>query len=674
MDTRSVIRSRRHSARLHQQLHDDKAVKQSVPNRRVSDTGVSSTRKKATTSKSAIPKAVTKKGAHSAADPAPERASEPSNTIDTLTKDVIHVADSPVIPIMASSKIARYIAKTHEAQFGTAETSEDLDTETRGSPVRARWVKTVEGAVRLVDDSPHNSLPGVTVQLEETPNGEPSSVSNNRRRSARLAGSTLGAEGMTMPVTNVRQQPSESATTEKKAVPPIDKKKGLDPQRDLRRVSLSDSSDSSDSGLTDPDELPPYNNLSFAYNPTEEADFVEKTSPIPELVADIARIIETSSPITSRALDTNSRHTSNTATAIDSLAGETAPTTTTAVAPKSAGVSDIPNEASTEDNYTLSSIQSATANQSPLGFASGENTDDMVVAQTLENNAALAHVMASDTVAEDNREVDNLRGLKRSAEEMSPDAQTPVRNSQHVGSSSRPFSFTTPTRTTNLIESARSRDNYDMEDSELGSPAAGLWLDGDSSAAAPGRASEVQEEEPHLQDITKCGDCGKTHKKFIVCVKCMRTRYCGKYCQTWNWPVHRQSCHAAEEASPDEVKRQEEYLQGMWDGACGMLKEHAAGRNTETVGGDGEQADTRATVGSSSMDHRADEPTVEDEVGLEERGMGSDERAGGSVMAEHVGDGFQDEEVFNFKMPPSTPESMFQSRARALRLAQAEDV
>lgn len=88
----------------------------------------------------------------------------------------------------------------------------------------------------------------------------------------------------------------------------------------------------------------------------------------------------------------------------------------------------------------------------------------------------------------------------------------------------------------------------------------------------------------HEEDADKCADCGKAPERYLVCAKCQETIYCSKYCQIWNWPLHKTRCHKSDEAVQAEIELQETYLGDMWESALKMLKEeNLAGGTVESL-------------------------------------------------------------------------------------------
>lgn len=705
MDTRAVIRSRRHSARLHKQLRDGNSVNQSMPNRRASDKKVSRTRSaglkpatnEPTTSKPATSKAATTKKVRFTTEAAPNRAPEPTVTADSAMKKGKCLANLPVLSNPSLAKVTHLNADNMQqdsdmtlSRKPSVEATGDIEAEGQGGRTRARWIKTAQGVMRLVNETAQDVSRGANNQAEETANREYSSLPEKLRRSARLAGSTPEFEDTKMPVSDTDSKARQPFTTERNDVAPLTSSMGGPAVESDDTLGRDSSGNSSDSSFTDLKGLPPHNNWSFADGPYEEVDFAEKTSPIPELVADIARIIETSSPTAARVFTNN---TPNIATSTEASAANKTAATARALALESARVTSSANEsvekvidgAVAEFEYN-SSKQLEVADPMLLDSTSGETHPGGDTPTIFDNMASNSPAATPSILTEIQDQRVRPRGIKRPAGEISHEEQDPMLH-QTLATSDRPSPVGTPTKTGNSIESAISQGWHDVADGELSSPGVGLCLDRETVSA--GRASESQEQ-VRLENTINCGDCGKLRKKFIICARCLKTGYCGKYCQLWNWPIHREVCDASEEAVPGEVKRQEEYLEEAWAGALQVLRENAGGRNHVTGEDNGEQADPQAMAESGFTGHGAGENnaeqcidllggsggvTGEDGAGQECLDMDADEGMEESLLTDqHVDDDVQDMEDAVFKEPPPTPESMFRSRAMALRLAQAGEI
>lgn len=73
---------------------------------------------------------------------------------------------------------------------------------------------------------------------------------------------------------------------------------------------------------------------------------------------------------------------------------------------------------------------------------------------------------------------------------------------------------------------------------------------------------------PHLDDPTKCANCGQNPpSSFIVCAQCEHVRYCRKYCQVWDWPLHLFVCQRSATAKEEEVRTLVIWAAEYWRGA-----------------------------------------------------------------------------------------------------------
>lgn len=252
-----------------------------------------------------------------------------------------------------------------------------------------------------------------------------------------------------------------------------------------------------------------------------------------------------------------------------------------------------------------------------------------------------------------------------------------------------------------------------------------------SSAAPVTLAPTPQDLEahiPHLSEHIKCANCAKEPKKYLVCARCLRARYCGKYCQIWDWQLHGLVCVRSDNATDEEVEALEEWVEDYWHGALQML-EHNVVDGTETMGADegeletirgeddeedvargGDDTDSTADYYKSSEDtfpdNRSALKKIADEHGgpqsrieqiaaglgafgwgysandfdarLENAGeddeggacvdesMGSIDNASGADMSTLQGEELEG----SWKLPPSSPPRMYWSRAMSLHLAQ----
>lgn len=186
---------------------------------------------------------------------------------------------------------------------------------------------------------------------------------------------------------------------------------------------------------------------------------------------------------------------------------------------------------------------------------------------------------------------------------------------------------------------------------------------------------------PHLSEHTKCANCAKEPVKYLVCARCLSARYCGKYCQIWDWQLHGLVCVRSENATDEEVKALEEWIEGYWQGALQMLKDKVVDDNgAETMDGDdGDDGDAESATQGEDDEEVSSHDDEEDDVamGLDDDGTesteeeGVDENIGNTDSASGAGPStLQAEEAQNSsETRPSTPPSMYWSRAMSLHLA-----
>lgn len=214
---------------------------------------------------------------------------------------------------------------------------------------------------------------------------------------------------------------------------------------------------------------------------------------------------------------------------------------------------------------------------------------------------------------------------------------------------------------------------------------------------------------PHLSDNTKCANCGDSLTRYVTCQRCLYSRYCGKYCQIWDWQLHSLVCSRSVDASKEEVDRLESWAKELWKGAVEMLKVNSMreeepirpGDSVEKEKGEvsaradegednGSQHDEEVTEGSESMeisDGGSEYSSVEKKQGVEPAHGGQEERKVGLqnqdvVRVEDIQSGNvsndgeeeeeNDEDEHDTKRVnrPDSPPSMYWSRAISLHLAQ----
>lgn len=699
MDTRSVNRSCRRSARLAHQPTNNKVTEQSTRGGHNSDTELSTSKYCKSDSASAVVSKM--KGTQHTGSPKNMSPGtfEPTGTAKSSTNRGERIPHPQIFPHLPSINNPQQQADAALSSESWPEDHDSAEGSGQGGRLGSKWIKTDYGAMRLVDDATKRISHGAKSPKDKNHASGVQTIPGSQRGSARLDSTMLGVEGRATAVTDahhsgVRPSPSGTrglAAMEHTTESPI-AGNSSPVATELRQTSrIGSPAESLDSNLTDINELPLDDSLSFANYLEEEASFAEMTSPIPELLADISRIIEASSPTAPRVSKDSSEPTDG----LTASSGSSAMPTTAAPALAS-------------ENPRLANRQ-------------------IEIGDTLGHNPSL------------------LRGVKHPADKISHEDQAANQNQRLPTSNTLVpvAAFPGPLKAT---EAATSLDGYQTDNDEHGGTSGGARLGGRTveteltsgtqdklegvstqtdvpthtvlspesgnsdlahgarpssfhhqqtqnsehmAPAAPGIASQLC----GLRQDLACGDCGKMREAVLVCVKCLDTSYCGKYCQIWNWPVHRQACKTSKEADPEEVNRMEEYLDDMWDGALELLEENvvvsAPGAHEDME----EQATLQTTARSEAMAHNSGEgatarelnpllggdgETVTDEDTGDDVGQHRQSLSGGRKRKfvdniQNQEDKREEEEGDIFKMPPSSPESMFASRAKSLRLAQAAD-
>lgn len=212
-------------------------------------------------------------------------------------------------------------------------------------------------------------------------------------------------------------------------------------------------------------------------------------------------------------------------------------------------------------------------------------------------------------------------------------------------------------------------------------------------AAAPGDKApasantipqDLEDYIPHLKNVTRCGNCGRTPARYLVCLRCLETRYCGKYCQIWDWQLHRRLCSRSILANDEGVIKQEEWLEEYWAGAVEMLLQNVVDTD-EPVGIDEaatmhghleskSEDEHDVNMGNVAQDRRGGEPDLSrdsklysDEQDDQDAGKSSDSEEDAKAPG---AEGDEDQvERASVRRRSSSPPSMFWSRAMSLHLA-----
>lgn len=375
-----------------------------------------------------------------------------------------------------------------------------------------------------------------------------------------------------------------------------DAEQELDREPDLQDLSTRATSEHDPTTRpTHHDELPVHGLKSDRL--LQEPDILQNTSPIPELVADIEKIVQSSPMAGGNLADDGARGTRSST-------------------PAEALKKRAPLKMVTRSR-TLRSSSRSIENTIKTGMGLGsEKTDsessqfdgafdDSIGGRRRKKKPQTIDVTASTVKPRE------PRGTKRSAKELSQDegsADTPsLRECRKPNSGgSQPE---VDLSSANPIETATSRDAFSVDHPEVEAPidigefarrsdepANPVMLaqmlstnlgradsDIDSTAADDGSEGVSQRLSPEA-DTPRCADCGREPERYLVCAKCKEAIYCSKYCQIWNWPLHKNHCAASDEADPAEIEMQEAYLGEMWAAALKMLREEKiAGGTLESL-------------------------------------------------------------------------------------------
>lgn len=137
----------------------------------------------------------------------------------------------------------------------------------------------------------------------------------------------------------------------------------------------------------------------------------------------------------------------------------------------------------------------------------------------------------------------------------------------------------------------------------------------------------LQARVPHLKDITKCASCGEEPRKYLVCARCLRTRYCGKYCQVWDWQLHRLVCVRSDNATDEEIAELEDWLDEYWSAATCWLKDKVVDK-TEPMAVDDESVGQQNGGEKDEEACQGDGPVMDMNTGEDEQLVDEGERKG----------------------------------------------
>lgn len=403
--------------------------------------------------------------------------------------------------------------------------------------------------------------------------------------------------------------------------------------------------------LTHHEELPIQNEKTDRH--LQEPSLTQNASPIPELVADIEKIV-LSSPLGDRSSADDSIKRKSASTPTEVLKKRTPASVTTSF--RTLRSSSRALDDTSKSGKRLGSEHTDSESQLDGAY------DDSIRGRRKKKTQAAGGTTNTSKPRES-------RGSKRSVEELSHDegnTDTPVSRQRRKPNSDGPKPEI-DLNSANPIEMATSRDAFSVDDPraedrlEIGEfarrsdePANPVMLaqmissrnpegagsDIDSTAVDNGSYGESQRRSQSPEgDAPKCADCGRSPERYLVCAKCQGVIYCGKYCQIWDWPLHKARCRAADEADQAAIETQEAYLGDMWAAALRVLREE------EVAGGTVE-----SLLLGEAVQHSPARPTF---------------------MGQGRGLGFLGLDIDASQSGAHDPQSMDGARAMSMRLAQA---
>ncbi|POS71560.1 hypothetical protein DHEL01_v210041 [Diaporthe helianthi] len=631
MDTRSVVRSRRRSTRLTVHPTQGERAKPSTKHKkRVSGHSTSGNSSSSASRESSCPGADTNSKKSSSSPNSNPRAEE-DKAANAMTKEATTDSDNgaviPLFPNLPSSQANVPVTPRTEMELTTAPSKRPVDTPSEKATenrVRNKWVKTARGSIRLASDTPREAWnDNADTKLGDIHEGQNAPSAAASRRSTSMASMSPDMMDEETEVERLRSRRLVATSAEGPAPVTAASNEPREQELEMQRCAIKLTTDEgvpTHETVTHHDELPAHDGKAddALYH---KQGHIKKAPPIPELLADIERII-LSSPLAAR--DPANDRTNRTSSPTPAPAAEKRETTSILSRSRSLRRSSrsIDSPAIIGENLDLECVDS---DSSHFDGAYDHGTQG----QKKKTRVQQGKDTTSDPF--------EPRGTKRGAQELSdaegnaPSPVTRQRRDMDNNHSTPEFELSSP----NPIEAATSRDSFVVDDPnsemfvdisefarrsgeppnpvtlghmisnipELDESESNSYIDSsirardgsyDSSSEWTASVSETTQgqdgsrESGPLQrpeeDKPTCGDCGRAPERYLVCAKCLVMIYCGKYCQLWNWPVHKLRCAAADEAVQEEVDVQEKYLGDTWDEALKMLKEeNMAGGRVESV-------------------------------------------------------------------------------------------
>lgn len=592
MDTRSVVRSRRRSARLTGQSSQEHSVEPPTTSKRRDSGHSKSANSSSSTSRepSCPPADPNPKTALSGHDAHP--ASQDLKTAKASAKDEDNGNVLPLFPNLRSSKAKYTETSRAETESIITPPTKPVDTSSEKavkSQVSTKWVKTARGSIRLASDSiaeDSNNFAGN--KYGEAHDGQNASSTTAGRRSRRLTCMVPDVRDETIEIEPLHSRRLMAI----KATAPAFVALGSDKLQESFTQATAEPDSSTHGDFASQDDFPTHDGKSDPRLP--QPDVQQDTSPIPELLADIERIIQ-SSPLADQKWTDDGTEGATTSTPSQTLKKRAPANVFIRSRTLRSSARSINNTGKTGKNASLEKTDSDSS-QFDGAF------DDVIRSQRRKKtHASTAHTSKP-------REP---RGSKRSVQELSEAeglADSPSLRQRRKPDSDGPkpvVDFGSP----DLIEEVTSRGAFSanenntatasdhIERARRSKKSATPAMTAPMTSTNPERAHSAHNSnlaskdsqqgsqlQGHGEDTQKCADCGKVLARYLVCAKCQDAIYCGKYCQIWNWPLHKTRCHASDEAVQAEVEQQEAYLGDMWAATVKMLKEeNMAGGTVESL-------------------------------------------------------------------------------------------
>lgn len=531
----------------------------------------------------------------------------------------------PLFPNLHSSKPKAPQSPGAETESITVPVKKPVDTSAANAfqdYLATKWVKTARGSIRLASDSPAESSKH-NEDKNSDEHEEPQNVSSATatRRSRRLASMTPGVADESIEV-----EPMVSRHTARKTKSIGTTAREPDSTDDgAQQESEPDLPDPSTRAMSEYDPITqpiPHEALLIHDEKPERLpqapDIPQDMSPIPELVADIERIIQSSpmadrysaddstkpAPVSTPTEALKKQAPANMATKSRTLRSSSRSVESTSKIVKRPGSDQTDSESSQLDGAFDDSIRGRKKKKARVAGETASTYKPSEPRGTKRSTKKLSQDEGSvDTPAPRQRRKPNGGGSKPEEDLSSanpierassrdsflvddPEIEDPLNISEFARRSDEPAN---PIMLAQMISTSQERADSDIDSivaeygSDIDSTAAESGSGIDSMAAEYGSQGSSRRQSPD-GDTHKCADCGRTPQRYLVCAKCKEAIYCGKYCQIWNWPLHRTRCIAWEGAEQAEVETQEAYLEDMWAAALEVLKEERiAGGTVESL-------------------------------------------------------------------------------------------